>query len=255
VGTDPVLAVVPLRSPVRTSQSPATPPSPARTRSPCGLSSAGCGSRQVRNWRCSRHGTSRRSSPTGPGTWWRSRSTTVATRSSSNASPSSSLPASPAHLPSGGFMANAAWLALTVIATTWAEPSDASLEAVWPRSQRPPCNGGSSPPPGSSSETDDADNYGYQRPGPGHTPSTKPSSGSTRSHSAADDDAPPRPSGPRRRRQFGSPGTPSTENVPFTPHFNRRRPNRVSPWIRATCAITGRPCVATGCLPWLRALR
>ena len=72
-----------------------------------------------------------------------------------------------AHLPSGKFMANAAWLALTVMAHNLARAVGrlAGHELLGP--PPPPCGGGSSPSPAGSCTADDADIYDYPRPGPG----------------------------------------------------------------------------------------
>ena len=65
--------------------------------------------------RCSPPGTTTPSSPTDPATCSRSRPTTAGTRSSSRRI-AELKSAGLAHLPSGNFMANAAWLALAVMA-------------------------------------------------------------------------------------------------------------------------------------------
>jgi hypothetical protein len=76
-----------------------------------------------------------------------------------------------AHLPSGKFMANAAWLAMTVMVHNLAAPPDTTSR----RPPSPPCNDESSPSPATSCAAADANIYGCRPPSPGHTPSSIPS--------------------------------------------------------------------------------
>ena len=79
-----------------------------------------------------------------------------------------------AHLPSGKFMANAAWLALAVMAHNLGR----GVGDDWPgttsrRPPPPPCEQRSFTIPGDSSTADDADIYDYPPAGPGRRPSTR----------------------------------------------------------------------------------
>ena len=74
-----------------------------------------------------------------------------------------------AHLPSGHFMANAAWLALTVMAHNLGRAvGQLAGPDLHGRPQRP-CAARSSPCPAGSCTPADDDTYDYPRPGPGPT--------------------------------------------------------------------------------------
>ena len=108
------------RSPAPTSPRSRSPSSPATAGTPVRSASwsAGSGRHLARSWRCSPPGTSTPSSPTGICHWPRWRPTTAGTRSSSSqpSSCTSRTEQEGLQITSGRFMANAAWLALTVMA-------------------------------------------------------------------------------------------------------------------------------------------
>lgn len=79
-----------------------------------------------------------------------------------------------ARLPSGKFMANAAWLGLSVMAHNLARAVGRRAVRTSRRPPQQPCNNGSSPSRGASRTAADDDIYGYPPPGPGHPPSSKP---------------------------------------------------------------------------------
>jgi len=97
-----------------------------------------------------------------------------------------------AHMPSGNFMANAAWLALTVMAHNLGRAvGHLAGPTCTPRPPRP-CGARSSPCPAGSCTAADGDIYDYLHAGPGPRPSAPHSPRSTRSRCAADPPIPPR---------------------------------------------------------------
>jgi hypothetical protein len=131
-------------------------------------------------------------------------------------------------------MANAAWLALTVMAHNLGR---AVGQLAGPTSNgRPPrrCAARSSPCPDDSSTPADDNTYDSRPGGPGPRRSPPRSTASTPSHCAAEHPPQPRRPGPRRSRQTGNSPTPTTR----TRSDHRGPPGRRSArqdqrWIRA----------------------